>query len=240
MDSNLYKQGFYSSSGTVLQRKISHKGDMYLDLFLRDFGRVWATAYGSAKGKVRFGGGTEPLTWGRYQLYRGTDRFSLKSVEVVDDMWPLRKNSNSLRISARMIRLVRHHLPPDQPDDKLLAILYWNTVLIARGCPPEIAEWRFMWRWLDSWGLAPSLRYCTACGAELDEALWDENGLFCPRCSIDRNGLRLKKRDLLFLLKMSISSFQELLENRLKEDPEISRLYSSVSGRLADILDLRT
>ena len=50
-------------------------------------------------------------------------------------------------------------------DDALLANLYWNMKLLCSGLPAEAVEWRFMWRWLKAWGLAPEISEYTAAAA---------------------------------------------------------------------------
>jgi hypothetical protein len=52
------------------------------------------------------------------------------------------------------------------PSDALLANLYWSMKLLGR-VPPEVADWRFLWRWLKGWGLAPQLSEC------LDREPWE-------------------------------------------------------------------
>ncbi len=236
MEPYLHKQGFYSASGTVIQRRISPKGDMYLNLYLKGLGLLWATAPGSAKGKVRFGGGTEPLVWGKFNIYKGKDRFFLKSVEVHDDMWAIRKDRNALRLAARMVKHIKQNLPLDQPDDKLLAILYWNLWLITRGCVSEAVEWRFLWKWLTLWGLAPSLLYCTGCGRRLQKGYWCNDGIYCSDCNISQDCFVIEPEILHILLKTAKVSRSDFIS--LYSDLEINKcnIWLKATGKLLTIL----
>jgi DNA repair protein RecO (recombination protein O) len=147
--------GFQSASGTVLNRRIVGEGDLLLTLFLKGMGTVFASARGGGAGKVRFGGGTEPLVWGAFSLYENKGRRHVKSADIADIMPGLRGRPEALFAAARWARLLTRHLPMEHPDDRLLANLYWCMKLLDGGLPAPAASWRFLWRWLKHWGLAP-------------------------------------------------------------------------------------
>ena len=166
--------GFKSASGVVLNRHIVREGDLNLTLFLKNLGIVYVSAKGAAGGKVRFGGATEPLVWGAFVLYRSRDevgKLYLKSVDVADDMLAIRSRPETLLAVARWFRLLSRRLMEGHADDELLANLYWNMKLLCGGLPVEVVEWRFIWRWLKAWGLAPEISECTACTASELELL---------------------------------------------------------------------
>ncbi|MDR2174522.1 MAG: recombination protein O N-terminal domain-containing protein [Synergistaceae bacterium] len=149
---------FQSASGAVLNRRVAGEGDLLLTLFLRGSGMVFVSARGGGAGKVRFGGGTEPLMWGTFSLYEGRGgRRHLRSADTADDMLKLRSRPEALFAAVRWAKLLMRRLPPEHPSDDLLANFYWNMKLLDGGFPAAAAEWRFLWRWLKSWGLAPDL-----------------------------------------------------------------------------------
>jgi DNA repair protein RecO (recombination protein O) len=131
---------------------------------------------------MRFGGSVEPLVWGNFNLYKGTKRLYLKSVDVSEDFWALRRDPERLRILLEWDRLLSLHLVPGHPCDDVLAIFYWSSILVRQGVHPLLAEWRFLWKWLNAWGLAPSLEQCVTCGTTLANGHWTATGLQCDRC----------------------------------------------------------
>ena len=164
--------GFETASGVVLNRRIAGEGDLLLTLFLKGLGVSYVSAKGAAGGKVRFGGATEPFVWGAFALYRPRDeggRLYLKSVDVADDMLALRSRPEALLAAARWCRLLVRSLMEGHADDALLANLYWNMKLLCGGLPVKAVEWRFIWRWLKAWGLAPEVSECASgTAAELE------------------------------------------------------------------------
>ena len=168
------QQGFCSASGVVLSRRILGEGDLYLTLFLKGIGMTFASVRGGAGGKVRFGGGTEPLMWGSFKLYKSKSGASyLKSADVADDMLRLRGRADALFAVIRWVKLLMRRLMEGHPADDLLANLYWSMKLLDEGrLSIQAAEWRFLWRWLKSWGLAPDLRECVKCSDAEREFLY--------------------------------------------------------------------
>ncbi|NLB82771.1 MAG: DNA repair protein RecO [Synergistaceae bacterium] len=201
-------QGTVNLSGVVLRRIAAREGDLSLYLFLRSVGPVWVSAPGAARGRVRFGGASEPLVWGNFNLYKGPRRLYLKSVDVKEDFWLLRKQPIVLRRLLEWDRLLCRYLLPGHPSDEILALFYWSSLLLASGLPPPVGEWRFLWRWLHCEGLAPSLRECAACGDPLEDSRWTEGGLLCSKCGRTFPGGMLpgRARELLSLAASSPSS----------------------------------
>jgi len=153
----MLSQGYHSAVGTVLRRKISAEGDMSLDLFLKDFGRLPVFIHGGGRGSVRFGGATEPLVWGNFELYKSgkSSRLLLRSVDVKYDALKLRNSKEVILTAFNWIKMLLLYLEEGRADDKVLSCYFWGLKLLEDGVPVEIADWRFIWRWLHIWGLAP-------------------------------------------------------------------------------------
>jgi len=212
MNENHFAQGHYSCSGVVLKRVISPKGDIFLDLFLKEMGIIWAIAPGSAKGKVRFGGALEPSSWGIFTLYKGARNFYLQAVDTKADSWVLRQSPKTLRTYFAFLKLINRHVPRQHPDDKVLANLFWTRELLLKGCQEEVVEWRFLWKWLNLWGLAPQLDACMACGNSISEGLLCTEGFLCRSCISDEDTLTLSVVNLRVLKKavmLSRGRFQD-------------------------------
>ncbi|MDR3231574.1 MAG: DNA repair protein RecO [Synergistaceae bacterium] len=197
----LDQQGFGTAPGVVLHRRIAGEGDLLLTLFLKGVGMIRVSARGAAGGKVRFGGGTEPLVWGNFGLYRGRGgSCHLKSVDVADDFLTLRGRPEPLFAAIRWAKLLMRHLMAEHAADDLLTSLYWDMKLLDRGDHPvDVVEFHFLWRWLKNWGLAPDLTACVRCGARLTAALWTGDGLYCEPCAPPGEGWALSDRELLNL-----------------------------------------
>ncbi len=107
------------------------------------------------RGKVRFGGSIEPLVFGRFQIYSSSSRTYLKSIDVKEDFWGIRKSRASLQKAFRWFSFVSDLLPMLTPDNDLLKNLFWSLKLLENGCHPDLAEHRFLRRWCGIWGVDP-------------------------------------------------------------------------------------
>lgn len=177
------RQGYFKASGTVLRRVDNPEGERRVHLFLRGLGPVWAAAPGAGRGRSRFGGATEPLVWGVFSLYKGPRRLYLRDVEVREDFWNLRKSRDSLQRALEWSGAIARSGMEAHACDPLVRLFYWSLRNLEEGAEGEIAEWRFLWKWLHFFGIAPSLDCCVGCGGALDRAFWTDDALLCGRCA---------------------------------------------------------
>ena len=176
-------QGYYRQSGTVIQRRDSVKSGNSLLLFLRDLGPRWVCAPGSSA-KSRFCGAIEPLVWGTYDLYQSPTRLYLKSAEVKEDFLSLRTNRSQLMAAIRFYKNVTKLTMTTHESNKILNVLWSAMVLLKEDCPIELTEFRYIWKLLNSAGLAPSLSRCVICGSVINNcATWTEDGFCCDKCN---------------------------------------------------------
>ncbi|MBR4401267.1 MAG: DNA repair protein RecO [Synergistes sp.] len=176
-------QGYYTGTGTVLLRRDSAKEGQSVLIFMRELGPRWITAP-RANAKNRFGGATEPLTWARYSLYQSPSRLYLQEAEVKEDFITLRRSGSSLLCAARLYKLTSREAPAACENDALLRALWNAMVQLKEGCPADAVEFRYVWKFLNTMGLAPSYSICVSCGARISgSAAAGKEGVFCASCA---------------------------------------------------------
>ena len=148
---------YITASGVILSRQEMGERSLWVKLFLKDHGIMNAT---SPSGKRGFGGDSEPLVWGVFDLKKKTksSNYTIYDIEVNDDMFALRRDKDAMITAVKWARKIEKYLILGQPDDELLANLYWAMKLLCSHVVPAYAvNWRFIWRWLEIWGLAPDI-----------------------------------------------------------------------------------
>ena len=148
-----YNEHFLEVTGVTLARGEYGENNLWMRLFVKEHGIISVTARQGM-------GDTEPFEWGTFYLkkkQRGHTYF-VNEIDIRDDMLHLRRSREQLITALKWSDTLLKYLVPEQPDDELLTNLYWNMKLLAESkIPPEILDWRFLWRWLELWGLAPEI-----------------------------------------------------------------------------------
>lgn len=220
-------QGLLRKRGVVLRRKDSNEGDRSIYALLEKEGPVWLLAPGAARGKVRLGGATDPLVWGTFHIYRGPNRWYLREIDVRKDFLSLRSSPSRIRCAAEWASSLVKYTFPGHASDDLLPIFYWSLCILESGSlRVDLADWRFYWRWLKSWGLAPDLERCQGCGVELEGALFCGESLFCGRCSGGRYGVELSPRERSELFTALNLSYSEMLAIKVQPGIDPGKVVS--------------
>ncbi len=164
-------------------RQLSPEGSLSLRLFLKGIGPLWARLPGAARGSLRFGGATEPLVWGTFQLYQSPKGVYMKEAEVKEDFWTLRQGP-TMMTALRWAKWLHRFLLERERCDDVLALFYWAMKALQDRFDAEAVQARFLWRWLLSWGSAPDLSACGSCGRLLQDRGWFYDGaLLCSGCA---------------------------------------------------------
>ncbi len=150
---------YITAKGVILAREPRGENLLWSTLFLQGIGMVGVSS-------KNFLGDSEPFVWGYFyfQQYRKSNRYFLFDTDIKDTMFRIRRRGlETLQIAFTCVKTIMKYLPYEQPDDDLLANLYWFMKLLTlQAVPPSAAHWRFVWKWLTEWGIAPELKaFCS-------------------------------------------------------------------------------
>ena len=154
-----------TAKGVILHREDRGENRLWSTVFLQGIGMVGVSS-------KNFAGDSEPFVGGEFYFKRlRNGRYFMFDTDIKDTMLHIRRRGlETLQIAFAFVNAVMKYLPYEQPDDDLLVNLYWSMKLLTIGAvPPSAAHWRFVWRWLNEWGLAPELRGFCVSGNFLQE-----------------------------------------------------------------------
>ena len=146
-------EDFITAKGVTLSREISGENNLWVRLFLQGEGVVSLSS-------KNFKGDSEPFIWAVYSFKKKarSAKYFVSEIDVKDDMLALRRSRETLITAFKWAELLAKFMPHEQPDDNLLNILYWNMKLLTHSSVPyDAVDWRFLWQWLEAWGLAPDI-----------------------------------------------------------------------------------
>lgn len=220
-ETELLKQNYYTTSGTVLKRKSGVRGEQSLLLFLKGWGIVWGIAP-FASSKNRFGGATEPMIWSVFTLYKSPNRLYVKNAEVKEDFISIRKAPVKLSAAIELYKILPKVLYIDHENDNVLKLLWNCMLLLEHGAETGAVKFRFYWRLLRLLGIAPSLTSCVVCGAELKSgAVVTIDGLVCKQCI--SGGRELSKEILSMLQTVALLPQNEFLSCERDKSTQIDK-----------------
>jgi len=221
---DILPQGNYHADGVVLRRRETSPKSGDCLLFLRDMGALWAGAPGP---RSRFGGATEPMTWGRFILYQGPKRLYLKSVDVAEDFLPVRGSKKSLLCAAGWCRELGARLPLGYENNGVLSLFWGSMTNLSKGLSSTLLNVRFAWRWGNIWGVAPSLDNCPECGSPLvlrEVAAVTESGFLCGAC---RSNFKAVSPEALDIIRFACLSSADAFA---RSEPEARARLASSAG----------
>ena len=154
--------------GVILSRKTMGENNLWVTLFLEGAGIMSLTS-------KDFKGDSEPFVWGEFYLrkkQKGTGYF-IFDTDIKDCMLHIRRGREPIETAFNFSSLLIKYLPACHPDDELLTNLYWSMKLLTvPSVPSSAVNWRFIWKWLEEWGIAPNfLPFHTAKGFNDEEII---------------------------------------------------------------------
>ncbi len=209
--------------GIVLSRKNTAEGDIIIDLFTTEMGRLSVLAKGAAKGSVRFGGALNTFVVGYYDIYSKMGVNYLKNVTVKHAFFDMLKDKDACYVAFDWLYSVKRVCCFYFKCDKLCKLLLFCLGLLEESTKIEVESKKakilkyissfFYWQWMKLWGVAPDVKKCIFCGRKLlytteDCVMFLEEGLVCSNCFT-----KVKKTKGLSLVSDEIR-FLKLLDNK--------------------------
>ena len=146
-------ENFLTAKGVTLQREFSGENNLWVRLFLEGEGVVSLSS-------KNFKGDSEPFIWAIYSFskMKRSAKYFVDDIDVKDDMLHIRRSRETIITAQKWAGLLAKYMPHEQPDNDLLYILYWNMKLLATpSLHYSVPDWRFLWQWVELWGLAPDI-----------------------------------------------------------------------------------
>ena len=150
-----------NSEGIVLSLNTYGDKNIYAGLFLMDYGRVNASLQHYSPMKKNTSRELQQFSWARFEIIQNkrTRNYYIKDLNIISDSSRINMNRDALHTALRWSEIVKKYLIPKQADNELLNNLRDNMKLLESPgiVPVHAADFRFIWLWLEEWGLAPDL-----------------------------------------------------------------------------------
>lgn len=176
----------FNVSAIVLKRYDLAEKDRILVLYTREQGKLSAIAKGARKPGSKVSGASEPVTYCRMSLSKGSELDVVTQSEIKESFPMIKRNLDSVAHSLYMMELVEHVVDERQSNieifDTLLSCLY----VLESSADCEIVTRYFELKLLETLGYKPHFDACLRCEGSLSEkkAAFSPTmgGMICSDC----------------------------------------------------------
>lgn len=170
----------------VLRQVKTLNGRRMLLLFSRKFGKISVGTSLTEGGKNKSALAVRPFTYGRYELFKSRDSYSLNSGQVIRSFYSLGEDLDKYMAGSYVMELTEKLLAEDLPQPRLFALLLeFLENLERRSAKHDTLVMAYMVKALDIMGTMPELDSCCICGRKGADRFFSipGGGMMCPQCA---------------------------------------------------------
>ncbi len=215
----------YTESEGIILRQIKALGGRRMILvFTEKYGKISAGTSISERGKNKSALALRPFTYGRYELFKGRESYSINGAEVIRSFYEIGENVDKYLAASYALELTDAMLEDEQPSPGLFSLLIeYLSLLPGRAAAFDTLLAAFMLKALSFAGCAPSFANCCGCGRTDGLTVFSipAGGMLCSYCRQEESGAGTSDSELIGIMRyMSTHSLQNLRELALQPDTE--------------------
>ena len=237
------------TEGLVLRQIKAANGRRMIVILTKRYGKISAGTSISEGGKNKTTLALRPFTYGRYELFKGRETFSINGAETLQSFYAIGENVEKYMCASYALELTDRMTEEDQPQPALLALLKdFLELLDGRRSAFGTLLVGFQMKALQIAGCAPQLDRCMRCGREdgLTAFSVADGGAICGEClegsPADPLVFELSADQLSALRYMAGKHISALKGIGLNEDAEkkLRRLFKAYIAYHLGIEDLKS
>ena len=177
---------YTDTEGIVLRQTKTLNGRRMLVIFTQRYGKVSAGTSISEKGRTKSALALRPFSYGRYELFKGRDSFSVNGAEAVNGFYGIGEDIDKYMAASSALELTDRLLEEEQPAPQMFALLLdFLELLSARKKAFGTLLIAFRLKCLSLSGCAPVTDACVGCGSREGLKLFSvpAGGLVCGNCA---------------------------------------------------------
>ena len=179
------------TKGIIIAEKIMSDFDKMLTILTPNMGKIECVAKGARRPKSLLMAGTQFLCFGDYLLYKGSENYSMNSVETIELFYNIRTDLDKLNYAVYITKIVNDVTTENQNNYKILQ-LYLNTLYVISNTDKdlELITSIFRIRLLSIIGYRPEIKECKICKSKehLSKFSIKDNGFKCETCGKQDKG----------------------------------------------------
>lgn len=171
--------------GIVISSMPISEYDKRLVILTKEFGKITAFARGARKPASRFLGGSQPMAFGEFTLYRGRNAYTVTEMKISDYFSNTMADIDSMYLGMYFLELADYYEREGIEAAETLKLLYMSMkALSADNIAKDLIRCIYELRTLVINGEYPNVFSCGNCNAKenLDYFDYIHNTMLCKNC----------------------------------------------------------
>ena len=207
----------YKTKGIILKTFTYDEADIIVRVFTKDSGKIDMLAKGAKKLKSKLASSVQPFTLGEYTYFQKNNNLAiLRQSDILKHYKTIVSDLKLTFIGYYICEFLDYFIPENQENSKVFELTAKTLELINK--EPEqshVILAAFKIKAMALQGYSPQLNHCVKCGKNEETTRFifsiQEGGLICNKC-LPNNKLFLQKKDILLLLFLLKSTYEEILK----------------------------
>ena len=173
------------TEGLVLRQIKAANGRRMIVILTKRYGKISAGTSISEGGKNKTALALRPFTYGRYELFKARESFSINGAETLQSFYAIGENVEKYMCASYALELTDRMTAEEEPQPALLALLKdFLELLDGRKSAFGTLLIGFQMKALQLAGCAPQLDRCMRCGSAEDLTFFSvaDGGTVCSAC----------------------------------------------------------
>jgi DNA repair protein RecO (recombination protein O) len=171
--------------GMVISSMAISEYDKRLVILTKEFGKITAFARGARKPTSPFLGGSQPMAFGEFTLYRGRNAYTITEMKISDYFSNTMNNIDSMYMGMYFLELADYYGREGIEASETLKLLYLSMKSLSRNkIPQDLIRCVYELKTLVINGEYPNVFSCGNCGGKdgLDYFDISHDTMLCKNC----------------------------------------------------------
>lgn len=226
--------------GMVISGTPISEYDKRLVILTKEFGKITAFARGARKPTSQFLGGSQPMAFGEFTLYRGRNAYTVTGMKISDYFSNSMSDIDSMYLGMYFLELADYYGREGIEARDTLELLYLSMKALSKGkIPNRLVRCIYELKTLVLNGEYPNVFSCGNCGSkeEIDYFDLNHNSVLCKQCHGSIKQRSLLDASTVYALQYIITSpINKLFTFRVK-DSVLEQMENIIGQYIKKVVD---
>lgn len=226
--------------GMVISGTPISEYDKRLVILTKELGKITAFARGARKPTSRFLGGSQPMAFGEFTLYRGRNAYTVTGMKISDYFSNTMKDIDNMYLGMYFLEMADYYGREGIEARDTLELLYLSMKALSKGViPGRLVRCIYELRTLVINGEYPNVFNCGNCGKTegLDYFDAQRNAMLCKQCHGSIQSQKLLEQSTIYTLQYIITSPVNKLFTFQVKDSVLVQMEDIIGQYIKKVID---